>query len=225
VDRFRGNAHKAVEVLEEAERRAGPEADTPLFDWGHEHRPRWRSPGGVRRAEERDAAAREELVRRKEEERARAEAANRQAPLRPYVRVWGAEGAVAAVGLLLALLMVAWLYRGPEWARSSARRNPRAGSIVAVGDSASTTSSQDSARAVCAGQAIAAPLPEKPFPGQRKPPCNKTGEVEIRGGCWYALRDARPPCKEEGKEEAYAWEGACYGPSFPTQRQPTSYPR
>jgi predicted Ser/Thr protein kinase len=224
VDRFQGKAHKAAEAFEEAERRAGPEADIPLFDWGHEHRPRWRSPRAVRLAEERDAAVREELVRREEEARARAEAADKQALLRLRVRVWGAEGVIAAVGLVLVLLMVAWLYRQPEWARSSARSTSRAGGIVAVGDSNSATSKQAAANSDGAGQTVAAPMPEKPFPGQRKPPCNRTGEVAIRGGCWYALRDARPPCKEEGKEEAYAWDGACYGPSFSTQRQPTSSP-
>jgi predicted Ser/Thr protein kinase len=224
VDRFRGKALKAAEALEEAERRAGPEADVPLFEWGHEHRPRWRSPRAVRLAEERDAAAREELVQREEEERARAKVADRQSPLQPRVRVWGAEGVMAAVGLVLALLIVARLYREPEGARSSVRSNSRAGSIVAVGDSASATSKQASASTDGARESIAWPMPEKPFPGQRRPPCNRTGEVAIRGGCWYALRDAKPPCKEEGKEEAYAWEGACYGPSFPVQRQPTSSP-
>jgi hypothetical protein len=38
--------------------------------------------------------------------------------------------------------------------------------------------------------------------------------------CWYRLADAKHPCKEEGKEDAYAWKGACYGPSYPTGREP-----
>jgi hypothetical protein len=42
--------------------------------------------------------------------------------------------------------------------------------------------------------------------------------VEIRGGCWYALRDALPPCKED----AYDWNRACYLPSYPARRQQTS---
>ncbi|MBN1203801.1 MAG: serine/threonine protein kinase [Myxococcaceae bacterium] len=224
VDRFQGKAHEAAEALEEAARRVGPEADTPLFEWGHEHRPRWRSPGGVRLAEKRDAAAREELARREEEARARGDAADRQPPLRPRVNVWGVEGVVAAAGLLFVSFVVALLYRGPQRGQSSAQRDAREGGVVAVGDSDSAASKQASAPSDGAGRTLGSPMPEKPLPGQRKPPCNRTGEVAIRGGCWYALRDARPPCKEEGKEDAYAWEGACYGPSFPVQRPPTSSP-
>jgi serine/threonine protein kinase len=68
------------------------------------------------------------------------------------------------------------------------------------------------------------PMPEKPFPGQRTPPCNKMGEVAIRKGCWFRIADAKPPCKEVGKEDAYDWQGACYLPSYPPWRQPTSHP-
>lgn len=48
-------------------------------------------------------------------------------------------------------------------------------------------------------------------------------QVEVRGGCWYLLK-GQPPCKEEGKEDGYAWKGACYTPSYPAQRQPTADP-
>jgi hypothetical protein len=67
---------------------------------------------------------------------------------------------------------------------------------------------------------LALPLPDRPFPGQRKPPCNRTGEVELRGGCWYELARAKPPCKDD----AYDYKGACYLPSFPAQRPHTSAP-
>jgi hypothetical protein len=65
---------------------------------------------------------------------------------------------------------------------------------------------------------VGLPMPEGPFPDQRKPPCNKHGETVIRGGCWYELGHAPPPCKED----AYEWQGACYLPSFPPRRRSTS---
>jgi hypothetical protein len=72
---------------------------------------------------------------------------------------------------------------------------------------------------------IGLPMPEKPLPSQNKPPCKRIGEVEIRGGCWHRVADAKPPCKEEGKEDAYEWKGVCYVPSYPAGREPTSNPR
>jgi hypothetical protein len=43
-------------------------------------------------------------------------------------------------------------------------------------------------------------------------------EQEADGGT------GKPPCKEEGKEEAYDWKGACYMPSYPIGREPTADP-
>jgi hypothetical protein len=64
------------------------------------------------------------------------------------------------------------------------------------------------------------PMPDRPFPGQRKPPCNRKGEVELHGGCWYELARVKSPCEED----AYDFKGACYLPSFPVQRPHTSAP-
>jgi hypothetical protein len=66
---------------------------------------------------------------------------------------------------------------------------------------------------------LARPLPEKPFPGQRQPPCTPLIEAVLRGACWVAL-DLKPPCGNN----AYEWEGKCYIPSLPPARQPTSNP-
>jgi eukaryotic-like serine/threonine-protein kinase len=212
-----------VEAFEQVREGKRDGVEVPLFDWGHESRLRVRSRGSVRWVEERDVVAREEWARHERESRARATAASRQAPLPLRVRVWGAEGVLATVGLLLAGLMVASLYRVPKRATADAARVAHESERVAVGDSVSAAvpahipmSADDTKLAV--GRS----LPEEPLAGQRKPPCNRFGEVEIRGGCWFALRDGVPPCRAEGKEDAYAWKGACYTPSYTVGRQPIS---
>jgi hypothetical protein len=223
-ERFQGKAQGAVEALEQARESKGSEAEVPLFDWGHERRPRVRSPGGVRWVKERDVVAREEWARREREGHARTAAESRQAPLLIRVRVWGVEGVAAAVGLVLAWLLVAALYRVPERATADAASGAQESESVAVGDSVSAASLSTHTLAPTdhTRSTVGRSLPEEPLTGQRKPPCNRTGEVEIRGGCWFELTRVPPPCKEEGKDEAYAWKGTCYTPSYPIGRQPTS---
>jgi hypothetical protein len=222
VERFEGQAGLVVAALEQAEAGEGPEADVPLFLWSHEHRPRLRSPGGVRRAEEQDAAARQEHALREVEAQARA----REVPSQSVVPGWRAELAVAFAAVLVAGLTVATQWRGKEDAASVTARAAQERGSVAVGDGASTLPAGTKAPLQTAEkkQGVRVPLPDQPFPGQSKPPCKKTGEVEIRGGCWHRL-DAKPPCKEEGKDDAFLWKGACYAPVYyPTRREPTSSP-
>ena len=225
-ERFQGDIRKVVKALEKVEQGASAGLERRLFSWGHAHDCRWRSRTGALWAEEQDAAAQKDWAQRQAKERAGAEAASRHVPLQNRVSVWGVEGAVAALGLLLTGLLVASLYQGPVSSQTTAERGSRTGDGAAVGDSASAAgaSTQASASPDDARLAVGASMPEKPLPGQSKPPCKKTGEVEIRGGCWYRLADIAPPCKEKGKEEGYAWKGLCYAPSYPPGRQPTSDP-
>jgi len=217
-ERFEGRAMKAAEALEQAWRSSGPRADSPLFGWDTSPAPRWRSPGKVRRAEEHDAAAREDHARREVQEQPQPVTGRELAGPRSWNPLWGEEMAVALVGLLLAVLTVAVLYRGPEVGKTTS--GPGGDDIVAVGDGASRAAVLALApmRTDSAPSAIGLHMPDKPFPGQRTPPCNRNGEVEVRGGCWYALRDATLPCRED----AYDWNGACYLPSYPARRQPTT---
>jgi len=213
VERFRGQAREAVEALEQAAQAERAEEETPLFGWCEEKGIRLRSPGEARLAEERAAAAREQHALREVEQRTRPKVGRME---------WRAA---VAVGLLGGLLTVAVRLGVQQGAESSSDSKAREGGRVAVGDS--TTAAPAGASSPVSGdkrRGVALPLPEQPLPGQNKPPCKRTGEVEIRGGCWHLLGAAKPPCKEEGKEDAYLWKGACYGPSYPTGREPTSSP-
>ena len=135
--------------------------------------------------------------------------------------------AVAGVVVPLLSTMTGWLLRPVPDDAAVAWTAPlaldmRDGGTVAVGDAA-----------VAAPVTILAPvpsfdippgfglrMPDRPFPGQRKPPCNRKGEVELRGGCWYELARVKAPCDDD----AYDYKGACYLPSFPVQRPHTSAP-
>jgi eukaryotic-like serine/threonine-protein kinase len=128
--------------------------------------------------------------------------------------------AVAWGGLLLAGLIVAWLSPGLGGARTDGGAHGR--DRVAIGDTVSAAAVMLAPmRTDGTTSVIGLPMPEKPFPGQRTPPCTRHGEVVIRGGCWYELARAPPPCKED----AYDWNGACYLPSYPARRQQTSQPQ
>jgi serine/threonine protein kinase len=64
------------------------------------------------------------------------------------------------------------------------------------------------------------PMPSKPFPGQRRPPCIR-GEREIYGACWLGpIEGQEPPCGDR----MFDHEGRCYFASFDQDRQPTSDP-
>jgi eukaryotic-like serine/threonine-protein kinase len=63
---------------------------------------------------------------------------------------------------------------------------------------------------------LALEMPEKPLPGQRRPPCTRF-QLSIQGGCWVEVPQASPPC-----EDSYDWKGACYYPVAAPPRTSTS---
>jgi predicted Ser/Thr protein kinase len=210
-ERFRGKAQKAAEAAERAREALEPEADTLLFSWDSSSGVGRRSPEAVRLAAEWDAAARERSARRGAQGQSRATKGAGWARRSGAARARRVGGAVAAV-LLLALLVVVLPRRAHDL-----RWNAGAEGVgVAVGDSPLPASNRtrapknQEARAPAVGQL----LPEKPLPGQRKPPCDKNGQVELQGGCWYRV-NAKPPCAED----AYAWQGACYVPATASRQQ------
>jgi hypothetical protein len=222
VERFRGRAREAAEALEYAAQGEGAQGDEPLFGWSEEHGLRVRSPEAARLAAEQEVALREHQKAREAKARSRARVGASRA------RRWGftpGGGAAVAGCLLAAGLIVAVQLRAQQEAESSVGNKARDGRHVAVGDSASTTPAGAPTGSLDDNtQGVAAPMPEEPLPGQNRPPCKRIGEVEIRGGCWHELARAKPPCKAPGKEDAFEWKGACYWPSLPLGREPTSSP-
>lgn len=62
------------------------------------------------------------------------------------------------------------------------------------------------------------PMPSKPFPRQRRPPCVR-GEREIHGACWLGpIKDQEPPCGES----MFDYQGECFVASFDHSPPPTS---
>lgn len=213
-ERFGGRAEGAVEALAQVHGSAGG----PLFTWGHAQIARGRSPEPVRRAEVQEDAVAREAAARHAEEPFRGTIRSASVGTSHRVSVWGTELAIAWAGLLFAALLAIGLSlesAGTWWGRSA-----RAGGSTAVGESASAVSSLAPVHAAVSPNAVGLPMPDKPFPGQRTPPCTRHGEVLVSGGCWYELAHAPPPCKED----AYDWKGGCYLPSYPARRQPTAAP-
>jgi hypothetical protein len=216
-ERFNGQARLAAEALEEVAHRASSLEARPLFVWGHDKIPCVRSPEAAQLAAQWDATARQMLEQR-EAEKARAVATLERRRRSAFAPAWAAAGAAAVLILVLVLVTVR---RPPGEPQAGARMGSREHRGVSVGDSAMSPARATPARGPQSGNVptVARPLPEKPLPGQRQPPCTPRMETVLRGGCWVEIV-MKPPCGNE----AYEWEGKCYIPSMPQGRQPTSNP-
>ncbi|MFL5349559.1 MAG: serine/threonine-protein kinase [Hyalangium sp.] len=211
VERFNGQAREAAEALEQAERSAGPEADLPLF-------PREASSATAARAASPRPAASEPPPAPRPARSAGPAPMRARAPAAAPARV--RRVVLAACVVLLAALAGMSSHQGPQEAQLLRATDACEGGSAAVGDSGLdfpiamlSTELPDTCMPV-----VGLRMPDGPFPGQRTPPCSKGGEEEIRGGCWYGLRNLAPPCKDD----AYEWQGACYLPSYPPRRRSTS---
>jgi hypothetical protein len=68
------------------------------------------------------------------------------------------------------------------------------------------------------GQVVAEPIPKKPDPGQKRPPCDGPDQRAINGACYVPVPSQSPPC-----EGLFEHDGICYAPlQATTRRQPTS---
>jgi hypothetical protein len=217
-ERFKGEARLAAEALEQVAHRASSVANSPLFEWGHHQSPCVRSPEAVQLTTQRDATARQELERREAGKKTRAATLLEQPRRSAFVPAWAAAGVAALLVLVLVLVTTGGSRVEPQ---AETRLGVREDRGVSVGDSAMSPAHSTPAPAPQCSRAstVARPLPEKPFPGQRQPPCTPRMGAAIRGVCWVVL-NMKPPCGNA----AYEWEGRCYLPSMPPGRQPTLNP-
>ncbi|MFE8603671.1 hypothetical protein [Archangium violaceum] len=67
------------------------------------------------------------------------------------------------------------------------------------------------------GGVLARPLPQKPYKGQRRPPCKPRIEVELIGACWVPHK-LKAPCPED----LYEYQGECFTASMASPPLPRS---
>jgi hypothetical protein len=241
VRRFQGKVPLAAEVLEHAAKTAGPEADKPLFEWEtvepaawsqeeqrheelHGHRLRRRDKATVQRTEQQDAEAKAEAERLKA--LASAKPQLRLVPPREKVLRWlpwafsGAVMFVWALGTQRRYEPEPQPAEEPEVAQAEEEdAGTPDGGTSGVGEEVRTARSVDPVARSSWGS-VAKGLPKGPLPGQRRPPCQMRGEIELRSGCWLAHESMKPPCGAG----YYEWDEGCYLPSMGLQREPTSDP-
>jgi len=193
----RGSARQLAESLEQASRRAGAEAEVPLFT-GDEPRPAGLMPAPW----------------------------HVTAPPRRMAR-WPRLAAASlggALALSAGGVLSVWALEEPADVRLAKQKEARDGGAVAVGDSA-LAAPVTLSRAPFAWSTIAVEIPPRPIPGQRRPDangrCPSKVHVPINGGCWIKLTMELKDCD---KADAYEHQGGCYTPAVPPARAPTSSP-
>jgi serine/threonine protein kinase len=209
----RGSAQQLIREVDGMVQKAGPEADKPILP----------TAGAVPTAERScssDGREDEEVV---------SDTAEPTEPSgTPLANPWLSLAGAVAVGCMLVFL-------GWEMHRSASEQQPvpqpwiatheeeevaRFAPDAGVGEE-TLSAAQDVPRVVLPSiLSFGRPMPPKPYPGQRRPPCVR-GEREIIGACWLGpLKGQEPPCGDR----MFDYEGECYFASFDQDRQPTSDP-
>ena len=191
----RGSARNLAEALEDAARKAGLEADVPLF---------------VRETPEPvDARAAPRPIPRRAPGRSR--------------RAWlSAASLGGALALGAGWMLSAHPGEEPRQMHASAQEDTKDGGTVAVGDSA-LTAPEPSPQAPSALSTITEDQPPRPIPGQTRP--NAVGRcprglIPINGACWKRLAQDPKDCPEGD----VVYKGACYTHAYPPPRPPTASP-
>jgi len=120
-------------------------------------------------------------------------------------------GAVALLAFILSGRAPAWLARGPEVAQApSVVPAPQVANVTqpviivansAQGGTPVVFELNTLLGALATGEMgkqvpMDQPIPDKPLPGQKLPPCSANlFEEEIKGGCWMSSGTAKPPCR------------------------------
>ncbi|MDC0708649.1 serine/threonine-protein kinase [Stigmatella sp. ncwal1] len=234
----RGTAGELAQALEQAAEQSDPKGDQPLFAWENlpssrwslmdsaeadllGHRPRYRSRARVLETQARDAAEQTVANRLNAERLAHSRAATQPDVLSSPSLRW-ARGLLLSAGVLL-------LVFGPESGgpvpsepfqemppRSEAQDAGTDAGTVGLADVAAQPA-HNAEGTIAAHTAISIDLPKGPLKGQVRPPCAK-GQLDLRGGCWAALKAQPPECPLY----SYEWNGGCYMPIVATPRPDTS---
>ncbi|WP_241759380.1 serine/threonine protein kinase [Pyxidicoccus parkwayensis] len=193
----RGDAGELAELLEQAARGAGPEADVPLF---------------IRK----DLPA----------EEARSVPRQGRGPA-PWPRLMAAAGLGAAMALGVAWMLSAPPHEKTEQGHASATEEAKDGGTVALGDAALTTpvstTRAPSALSVIAVELPPKPLRGQLRP-DASGRCAHRAQVAINGGCWVKLDIRLKDCDEPYYEHNGACYGPAYPPPRPTTSGPTKRP-
>jgi serine/threonine-protein kinase len=194
----RGSACETAEALERAARKAGPDADVPLFV-------REESQPGDARHVPQPAVPREARRTR---------------------GAWLTAASLGgAVALGAAWLLSAHPRDDAEQAHASASEDSKDGGTVAVGDAA-LTAPVPLTRAPSVWSPISVDIPPRPLPGQRRVDasgrCPNRAQIPINGGCWTKLSVSLTDC--DATFDYYVYKGACYGPVLQPPRPSTSGP-
>jgi serine/threonine protein kinase len=206
----RGSATELAEALERASDAVGPQADQPITPVSAQT-PTVSTPPVL--------APAPTVSESPASEQAPTESTPRVAPLHPGLE-WSQWLAVAAgVLLVLGVWWAAHEFSGSQLAvvsETEQSASKQDAGVVGLGDEVpgapvSTASSKP------ARSGMGVDMVKKPFPGQHRPPCQKS-EVEINGGCWVRISNATPPCGARH----FDWDKGCYLPVFELPQPPTS---
>ncbi|ADO75678.1 serine/threonine protein kinase [Stigmatella aurantiaca] len=200
---FRGSAAEVAQALEHAAKRSGPWADQPIRPVSEP------VPDGMARVSKDAESPVDESpppvsvpVSEGPEHRLRSLRSERTA----------VRGLMAAASVCLLLGGVWWMESQVAW-ETYPGESESLGGLTDAGplNAASEVASQSEQNTVNLD------VPQKPFPGQGLPPCEKH-EVEINKGCWVRSADKTPPCGIR----SYAWRNSCYSPILQLGRPPSS---
>jgi serine/threonine protein kinase len=220
----RGSAAQLVREVDEVVQKAGPGADKPILPAARSVPTNESACSSDGRQDEEAISDTEEPTKPSGTPPKRVERRPRYEPATPP---WLSLAGVAVVGVMLVFL-------GWEMHRAASEQQPAPQPWIAtpeevaqfapdagVGDEA-LSAAQEVPRAVLPSVlSLGRPMPSKPYPGQRRPPCAPRVEREIIGACWLGpIKGQEPPCGDRMVD----YEGECFLASFDQDRQPTSDP-
>jgi serine/threonine protein kinase len=194
----RGSAEQVAQLLEEAVRTAGPEADLPV----------------VRRRVVAPVVSRS--------------GPGPSRPARAWGPLLAAAaGFTAAAGLATAVVLpgeqdTGWQepLRPVEDVVGPSREHDSEDAGISLAKEALMASVRMEQPDPSSSEGLTVEVPKKPLPGQARPPCKQRGAVELNGGCWW-----RPEQTQPCGDGEYEWGGLCYRPILGPTRPTTSEQR